>query len=317
MKLGLNLAVFGDRPLSSALDRAAALGVETVEVNVEGGDHLTPLDRMDGGAVKSLRAEIAARGLMISAVGNHGEVQLIGGPHHKDTDGIFAGTPAEKIAWAKGRLLRTAELASELEVGTVIGFVGCEDWSRWFPWPAREGFEEMIPPFVETWRPLLDRLAELGVRFGHEPHPKQLAYDLESALAVTRALDHAAWGFNLDTANLALAGVSPAAFVQALPDRIFHVHAKDLEFVAHNLHRSGWQGHGAWDRPDRGVRFRVPGWGHVDWKCVLSELQLAGYAGPVSIEHEDPVFSRDEGIEKAVTFLSPLIPRQPREARWW
>lgn len=317
MRLGLNLAVFGDRPLARALEDAARLGVETVELNVEGSDPLTPLDALDAPARRELRRQVDGAGLAISALGNHAETQLIGGPHHADTDRIFAGSPAEKIAWGRERLLRTAELAHELEVGLIIGFVGCEDWSRWFPWPDPSGWEAMLPPFVERWTPILDRLAALGLRFAHEPHPKQLAYDTESALAVSAALDHPSWGYNLDAANLQLTGASPAAFVAAQPERVLHVHAKDLERVAHHQHRSSMQAHGAWDRPDRGVRFRVPGWGQVDWRALLSELQLAGYTGPVSIEHEDPLFSRDEGARKAVDFLAPLLPREPRQPRWW
>lgn len=319
MKLGLNLAVFGDRPLERALEDAAALGVDTVELNTESGDGLTPIQELlKPGRARQVRGWVEARGLAISALGNHAEGQLIGGPWHKDTDRIFAGNREAKIAWGKARLQETIRVASELEVGTVITFVGCEDWARFFPWPDPEGFEGMIPHFVEHWGPLLDLAQRLGVRIAHEPHPKQLVWNLESAIAVTGAVDnHVAWGFNLDTANLTLSGVDPAAFIGALPDRIFHVHAKDLEFVAHNLARSGVQGHGPWDRPDRGVRFRVPGWGDVHWRRVISELVLAGYDGPLSIEHEDPILSRDEGSRMAVEFLKPLIPRQARDARWW
>ena len=319
MLLGLNLAVFGDRPLEEALDRAAALGLDSIEVNTERGDRLTPLEGLLGGqGLRQLQRAVESRGLRISAVGNHAESQLIGGPHHVDTDTIFEGMPEEKVAYGIERLLKTARVASELGVTNVIGFTGCEDWSRWFPWPDRDGWQKMLPRFVDVWTPLLDEFSRLGVRFAHEPHPKQLAYDLESSLAVTEALGHRVeWGFNLDAGNLSLAGVDPAAFVQALPDRIFHVHAKDLEIVKHNAARSGHAAAGRWDRPDRGVRFRIPGWGDVDWKRLLSQLQLADYGGSVSIEHEDPVFSRDEGVEKAVQFLGPLIIRNPREEQWW
>lgn len=319
MKLGLNLAVFSDRTLESALDCAVSQGLETVEINVEASDRLTPLPNLlQAGNLKALRNAIESRGLFISAVGNHAESQLIGGPHHSDTDHVFAGTSTEKVEHGIKCLLATAEIASELEVETVIGFTGCEDWSRWFPWPDPDGWDKMLAPFVATWTPILDRFESLGVRFAHEPHPKQLAYDLETSLKVTEALDHREqWGFNLDPANLSLTGVDPSAFVQHLGSRVYHVHAKDLEFVEHNLDRSGWQAHGRWDRPGRGFRFRVPGWGNLDWKRLLSELQLAGYNGIFSIEHEDPVLSRDEGVTKAVDFLRPLIIREAAETCWW
>jgi sugar phosphate isomerase/epimerase len=317
VKLGLNLAVFADRPLDEALNQAAAVGCDAVELNTEATDGLTPLHTLQRQAA-TIRRQVESHGLFISALGNHAESQLIGGPFHADSEQIFHGSGEEKRAHGRERLLATARLAAELEVETVIGFTGCEDWSRFFPWPDAAGWEKMLPEFIETWTPILDEFGRLGVRFAHEPHPKQLVYDLETAERVTAALDRRLeWGFNLDTGNLLLSGVDPCAFVQALPEQVLHVHAKDLEMVAHNLPRSGWNAHGAWDRVDRGVRFRVPGWGDVPWRRFLTELQLHNYRGVVSIEHEDPAFSRREGIAKAVRFLAPLLPREPREERWW
>lgn len=317
MQLGLNLAVFNNRTLAEALDLAAQIGVSTVELNAEHQDKLTPLSgwKREGRRIKK---EVESRGLSISVLGNHADTQLIGGPFHEDTDAIFAGTREEKIQYGITALLNTARAAAELEIPTIVGFTGCEDGSRWFPWPDPTGWEKMLAPFVDTWRPLLDQMQTLGVRFAHEPHPKQLVHNLETALAVTQALDHhPSWGFNLDAANLALAGVDPSVFVQEMSDKIFHVHAKDLEFVAHNLPRSGYQPHGSWSRPDRGLRFRIPGWGNVDWKRLLTELRFAGYRGSLSIEHEDASFGRREGVEKAVAFLSPLLFRDPPDERWW
>ncbi len=319
MRLGLNLAVFGDRPLEEALDRSRELGIESVELNCESGDRLTPAAwLLEPANAARLRAELRARDLRLSALGNHAESQLIGGPHHRDTDPWCPGDAAAKAAFGRARLLDTARAAAELEVDTVVGFTGCADWSRFFPWPDPEGWERMLPAFVETWSEILEELTRLGVRFAHEPHPKQLAYDLETSERVTEALHrHPAWGFNLDTANLALTGADPAAFVQALGRRIFHVHAKDFEEVPHNLARSGRMAHGSWGRADRGVRFRVPGWGDVAWRRVISELRLAGYRGVLSIEHEDPTMGRDEGVAQAARFLAPLLLRDELEERWW
>lgn len=317
MQLGLNLAVFNNLTLVEALDLAAQIGISTVELNTERKEKLTPLSRWQTEGLR-IKKEVESRGLSISVLGNHADTQLIGGPFHTDTDLIFPGTREEKFQYGTTALLDTARVAADLEIATIVGFTGCEDGLRWFPWPDPKGWEKMLAPFVDTWRPLLDQMQVLGVRFAHEPHPKQLVHNLETAVAVSQALDHhPAWGFNLDAANLALAGVDPCVFVREFPNQIFHVHAKDLEFVTHNLPRSGFQPHGSWSRPDRGLRFRLPGWGDVDWKRLLTELQLAGYRGSVSIEHEDAAFGRREGVEKAAAFLNPLLFRDPPDERWW
>jgi sugar phosphate isomerase/epimerase len=75
--------------------------------------------------------------------------------------------------------------------------------------------------------------------------------------------------------------------------------------------------HGDWSRGDRGFRFRVPGWGDLDWRRVLSALQMAGYRGVLSIEHEDPTMSRREGVVQAIRHLQPLLLHDAPEARWW
>jgi sugar phosphate isomerase/epimerase len=126
MRLGVNLAVFGDRTLDQALDTVAGLDLDAVELNAEASDPLTPLETLlrDG---TRIRRAVESRGLGISAVGNHGESQLLGGPYHGDTDRFCQGSRGEKIAYGRERLLGTARAASEMGVATVIGFVGCEE----------------------------------------------------------------------------------------------------------------------------------------------------------------------------------------------
>jgi sugar phosphate isomerase/epimerase len=166
--------------------------------------------------------------------------------------------------------------------------------------------------------PLLDEFARRDVRFAIECHPRQFAYNLETAQAAVDLVDgHPALAFNFDPANLLLAGMDPTCFVAELGDRIAHVHAKDGELVGRNAGRSGLLAHGAWDRDGRGFRFRVPGWGDIDWRAVITELQLRGYTGTLAVEHEDPTMSRLEGLRQAMAHLDPLVLREPPGDRWW
>jgi sugar phosphate isomerase/epimerase len=318
MKLGVCAQVLYHVPFEEALDVAARLGFSAIELPVDARSPFVDLDAALGGGHRSIRRRIADAGLVVSALSNHQEGQLLLGPHGVDTDRIHPGSAAEKVRYARERLLKTAALAEALEVPTVVGFLGCEDYARWFPWPDPEGFEAMGPRFVERVAPLLDDFARRGVRFAHECHPRQLAYNTETALWAVRLLEERpSFGFNFDPANLMLAGVDPVVFVAELGDRIFHVHAKDGELVAHNAARSGLLAHGRWDRPDRGFRFRIPGWGDLPWKRLVTALRLAGYDGILAVEHEDPTMGRLEGLEKARAFLAPLLLSAPPEPRWW
>jgi len=125
--------------LDRALHWMADLGVAAFEMPVEAGNPLFDLDELLAGEAEALNRRIAAYGLKISAVSNHREGQLLLGPHHRDTDGVHPGTPKEKADFAAARLEKTAALANRLEVDLVVGFVGCEDYARFFPWPDPEG----------------------------------------------------------------------------------------------------------------------------------------------------------------------------------
>ena len=320
MRLGVCAQVLYDKPLDAALRHAAELGFEAVELPVDAGSPFVELDAVlaETTLIAGIQAAFDAAGLEISALSNHQEGMLLLGPHGEDTDPIFAGTPEQKVEHGIRRLVASAELARRLGVGIVIGFTGCADYSRWFPWPLTDGYERMAPDFRERILPVLDACADRAVRFALECHPRQFAYNLETALWAVELVDgHPALAFNLDPANLLLAGVEPAAFVAELGDRIVHVHAKDGQRVPHRVGRSGLLAHGDWGRPDRGFRFRVPGWGEIDWRLLLTELQLAGYDGVLSIEHEDPTMSREEGLRQAVQFLGPLLFREKPGSRFW
>lgn len=317
-RLGVCLQALYRLGLDGALDAARRLGCETVELPVDAQSPLVDLDALLAGGAAALKRRLTDRGLALSAVSIHQEGQLLLGPHHADTDGVFAGSPAEKSAYARDRMIKAARLAVELGTPLVVGFVGAEDYSRFFPWPDERGWEKSRAVFVERVAPLMDEYRRLGCVFAQEPHPKQFVYNLETALESVRLLDgRPEWKFNLDPANLLLAGMDPVVFVAELGDRVAHVHAKDGELVAHQAARSGLLAHGAWDRPDRGFRFRIPGWGDVPWRRLLTELVLRGYRGTLAVENEDPVFHPLDGLAKAVDFLRPLLPQGARESRWW
>ncbi|MCA8977976.1 MAG: sugar phosphate isomerase/epimerase [Planctomycetes bacterium] len=318
MKLGVCPQPFYRLPLPAALDTIAELGLCGLELPVDARSPFVDLEGLLADGTAALEKLLAQRGLGLTALSIHQEGQLLLGPHHRDTDAVCAGTPAEKVAYAGRRLRLAADLAQRLGVTTVVGFVGCEDYTRFFPWPAADGWERMLPEFKERLLPILDHYADRGVRFAQEPHPKQIIYNIETAAECLELLGHHdAFGFNLDPANLVLAGVDPVVFAAELGDRIWHVHAKDAESVPHHIRRSGLLAHGPWQRRDRGFRFRVPGFGDLDWRRIVTELIMADYDGWLAIEHEDPTFGPRDGVDKAIATLRPLLPTELRTEPWW
>jgi len=317
MKIGMFTANYMDRDLETVFKIMAEHGYEAAELPAFlGNGHLDIDEVLTGNNAKKIKDLAKKYNLTLSALSNHPEGQLVLGPHTKDTDTLFEGTPAEKIKFGMARMKKTAKAAAALEVPVVCGFVGCENFARWFPWPYPQGWDEMANDFVERWGEILDTFEKEGVKFAHEPHPNEYIYNVETATKSVELMGgRKFWGFNFDPANIILQGIDPVIFVQELGDRIFHVHAKDGEIVEHNVRRSGLQPTGKWNRIDRGFRFRIPGWGSVPWKRVLTELMLVNYDYVLSYEHEDVVMSRDDGIEKTMEYLKPLIIKGKYEGR--
>ena len=49
----------------------------------------------------------------------------------------------------------------------------------------------------------------------------------------------------------------------------------------------------------------------------MTALLEVGYNYVLSYEHEDPVMSREDGCEKCIEFLKPLVIKSPLEKVWW
>src|SRR5208337_3197123 len=258
MKIGLFTATYLDTKLEEVCTMAAGLGYEAVEMPAFAGNpHLDIEQIVKGANAKALLSMVKERGLIISALANHPEGQIVLGPYGKDTDAICKGTKEEKIAFGTARMIRTAQAANALGVPVVTGFIGCENFGRFFPWPYSKGWSDMEMELVERWGKILDKFAEYGVKFAHEPHPNQLVYDIDTALRAVELMGgRKEFGFNFDPANLIYLGIDVEHFIDLLKDRIYHVHAKDGELVSHNIKRSGMIPQGDWQRLGRGFRFR-------------------------------------------------------------
>ena len=96
---------------------------------------------------------------------------------------------------------------------------------------------------------------------------------------------------------------------------------KDTGFNRANVDRNGVLDTVPMDQVgNRSWIFRTVGFGHgeEDWKRIVTALRLAGYEGALSIEHEDALFSVDEGFNKCVAFLRAVMPSDPPLANaWW
>jgi sugar phosphate isomerase/epimerase len=297
---------------------AAKYGYEAVEIPAFAGNPHLDIEKAvsDKNYREKIKKTVSDNGLIISALSNHPEGQITLGPYGEDTDAIFKGTREEKIKFGTERMIKTAQAANALEVPVVNGFTGVTNWGRYFPFPYADGWNKMEKEFVEVFMPIMDKFKEYGVKFAVEPHPNNMIYDIHTAKRAIELLDgHPNFGYNLDPANLIYLGLRVENFIDELGSRIFHVHAKDGEIVEHNIQRGGILMQGDWQRIDRAFRFRIPGWGSVPWKKVITELAMVGYDYVLSYEHEDVTMSVGDGVEKVAPYLKPLLIKAPYEGR--
>ena len=78
---------------------------------------------------------------------------------------------------------------------------------------------------------------------------------------------------------------------------------KRQEILEGKLSENGFFSRGWW-------RYRIPGFGMIDWAEFISALKEVGFDGGAAIEHEDPIFSgerRVEGLQLGYNHLKPLI----------
>ncbi|MEI8199133.1 MAG: sugar phosphate isomerase/epimerase [Eubacteriales bacterium] len=317
MKLGFFAANYAHLSLEEIARIMNANGYEMMEIPAYIGNGQMDCDEiLKGNNASDLVKMLKSYDIEISALSNHADSLLILGPHTEDTDLLYKGTKEEKMKYGIDSLLKTARTANSLGVPVVNGFTGVTNWGRYFPFPSANGWASMEEEFAEVFVPILDKFAEYGVKFAIEPHPNNMVYDLHTAKrAIELVGGHSSLGFNLDPANLIYLGMRVENFIDELGDRIFHVHAKDGEIVEHNIQRGGILMQGDWQRLDRAFRFRIPGWGSVPWKKIITELALVGYDYVLSYEHEDVTMSVGDGVEKVAAYLKPLIIKAPYEGR--
>ncbi|HVS15369.1 MAG TPA: sugar phosphate isomerase/epimerase family protein [Thermoanaerobaculia bacterium] len=304
---------WADLPLAEVAPLAAELGFDGLELACW-GDHVdVGADDQDVCARKLVL--LREQGLELHAISNHLAGQAVCDRIDERHRAILParvwgdGDPEGVRRRAAEEMVRSAEAARRLGVSIVNGFTGSSIWHLLYSFPpvppamVDAGFRD----FADRWRPILDRFAELGVRFALEVHPTEIAFDVASAERALHAVDgHPAFGFNYDPSHLGYQGVDYVGFLRRFADRIFHVHVKDVFWSEQPREVGVFGGHVPFGDPRRVWDFRSPGRGSIDFEEIVRALNAIGYAGPLSIEWEDSGMDRVHGAAEACDFVRAL-----------
>jgi sugar phosphate isomerase/epimerase len=318
MRIGVFTALLANLSLDQVIEKLKGLGVNTVELgtgNYPGGPHCN-VDLLDNrAALKEFKRKLDDSGIAISALSCHGE------PLHPD----------RTIAKAHQEVSRkTILLAQKLGVPVVVDFSGCPGdsdkakYPNWVtaPWPPH--FPELLAwqwekKVIPYWTKRAKFAADHGVKIAIEMHPGFVVYSPETMLKL-RSVAGENVGCNYDPSHMFWQGIDPIAAIRVLGDAIFHVHAKDAQIYSRNLPLTGVLDTKSYtDERNRSWIFRTCGYGHgADWwREFVSTLRMYGYDYVLSIEHEDSLMSAEEGLTKAIRFLSETVIQEKPGVAYW
>jgi sugar phosphate isomerase/epimerase len=220
-------------------------------------------------------------------------------------DVAFNTPAADKFTSAYGNVFDAAEQLGVDVVTSMSGFDGNRDWQG----------------NVQLWADRFGPVAELaegrGMRVAFENwmgfggslpfKPMNMGGSPDTWDAWFKAVPSKALGLEFDPSHLYWQGIDHIRALREFKDRVYHVHAKDTEMLPEKRYRGGVNGDY--------YRFRIPGYGEINWAQFISALNEIGYDGGVAIEHEDMVYWNekfDEGLIRGHRVLYPLI--HPHEA---
>jgi len=314
---------WADLPLEEVARMAADWGYDGLELACW-GDHFE-VDRAvnEDGYVESLRQLLESHGLGCWVISNHLVGQAVcDHPIDQRHQGILPariwgdGDPEGVRQRAAEEMKDTARAAARFGVKTVVGFTGSSIWHvlAGFPPVPPDMIEAGYEDFATRWNPIIDVFDEVGVRFAHEVHPSEIAYDYWTTQRTLQAIGRRpGFGLNFDPSHFIWQDLDPVGFLRDFSDRIYHVDCK--ESVRHLDGRNGrLSSHLPFGDLRRGWDFVSVGHGDVPWEHIFRMLNEMGYEGPISVEWEDSGMDRLTGAPEALHYLRRLAFEPPKQS---
>lgn len=171
--------------------------------------------------------------------------------------------------------------------------------------------EAQWPAFGQRLSVLARYLEDRGLRLAYHFHLGTVVDDEEDIARFVAHTDPSV-GFVIDTGHAALGGIDAERLIRSHPDRVAHVHTKD---VRRQIFADLGKRNGSFLDGVLAGMFTAPGDGDLDFRGVAQALIDIGYGGWIVVEAEqdparaDPrVYSRI-GLETMQRLLSPAARR--------
>jgi sugar phosphate isomerase/epimerase len=303
---------WADLPLAELAKKAASWGYDGMELACWGDHFEVDKALADDGYCAAKREMLKKHGLEVYAISTHLVGQAVCDIIDERIKMIVPedvwgdGEPEGVHQRAAAKVIDAAKAAKKLGVKVVNGFTGSSIWHMLYSFPpvSPDMIQAGYDDFAKRWIPILDEFKKLGIKFGLEVHPTEIAFDIVSAQrAVDAVKGHEAFGFNYDPSHLGYQGVDYVKFIRSFPDRIFHSHMKDVWWGHGDGTVGVFGGHTEFADPRRYWDFRSIGHGDINFEEIIVALNDIGYQGPLSVEWEDSRMDREHGAEEACGFI--------------
>lgn len=270
-RLGCSTISFRRQPLPDALGTIADAGFSEIDLGALPGvcDHV-PYD-LDQQSVDRVGAEIAASNLQVRSV---------------NADVGDLNFPGDARAYRERSEHLDLLLSLTQRVGAKALVLPCGRLDRA---PIRS-LDEDLDTVAEALAHSASRASEAGVELWVEaPHHYRLCWNAERAGQLADRLAGSDVGLVMDFSHLVASVDSLDAYVDALGDRIAHVHLRDATEGNINL---------------------SIGNGDADFAAGLAALARCGYAGAYSLEletHDTPEQDRPAAAVRAAQYVTGLL----------
>jgi sugar phosphate isomerase/epimerase len=313
-KVTLFTGQWADLPLETIAQKAKDFGYDGIELPCW-GDHFE-VDKAQSQDYCDGRHELLAKyGLKTWAISAHLVGQAVCDiidERHKAILPPYVwgdGNPQDVQKRAAEEIIKTAQAAKNMGVSVVNGFTGSKIWSLLYSFPpvSPAQIEDGYADFATRWNPILDEFQKLGIKFGLEVHPTEIAFDIASADRALEAIGkRPEFGFNYDPSHLGYQGVDYVKFIRKFGDRIYHTHMKDVYWSDQPTEAGVFGGHTNFGDVRRFWEFRSLGRGSIDFEEIIRALNSVNYQGPLSVEWEDIGMDREAGAAEAAAFIKQV-----------
>lgn len=261
-------------PLSRVVDWASTNGFKGLEISVSPTLKQLDINRVLNGGAGEVKRVFAGKNLEITSLAFY-SIKIL--------ENVEEQRFLEKVI----------EAASVLDVKVVCTLAGG-------PVAGKDKKQTLKEDFPKVFNPLVDKAKKNGVKIALENWFATNLQGLDNFEIAFETVPDKTLGLNFDPSHLFWQQIDYIEAVHKFGERIHHTHAKDAEILQFKLRQVGVLERGWW-------RYRIPGWGLINWNAYITALKEVKYDYVLSIEHEDSFFTPENGFLGGKKFLENLL----------